>query len=190
MNDKQLIQLSKEHIFHVGSYKFLSQNPNVLTSDIRSEVVPFYLPQFLKIWMDIEKVTGHRWRMTSYLRQSPSHKRGHAIDLVPWIASDSRKFYAVYNNSDPVLYKRQPLFTALQKLKNVDYSKNRFNDMGIFVEPDHLHIQVLAFNPQQARTSIVKWGIPKPVYNDTYSRVKLPVTSMGYLGNINQSKKQ
>lgn len=180
MNEQQLINLSKEHIFEIGPYKILSQDPHVLSDSVRADVVLFFFPQFIQIWHDIEKVTGYRWRMTSYLRQSPSHKRGHAIDLAPWIAPSARKHYAVYQNSDPVLYKRQPLITALQRLKNKDYSGNRFNDMGIFVEPDHLHIQVLAYNPQQARTSVVKWGIPKPVYHDTYQRVKLPVTDTGY----------
>lgn len=180
MNEQQLINLSTQHIFELGPYKLLSQDPHILSPSIRAEVVPFYLPQFIQIWHDIEKATGHRWRMTSYLRNSPSHKRGHAIDIVPWIAPSARSYYAVYNNSDPVLYKRQPLISALQTLKNIDYSGNRFNDMGIFVEPDHLHIQVLAYNPQQARTSVVKWGIPKPVYPDTYQRVKLPVTDIGY----------
>lgn len=182
MTNQDIIAKSREHLFSIGQYKFLSQHPNVLSEHHRSFVVPAFLPQFLQIWHDIEKVTGYRWRMTSYLRQSPSHRRGHAIDLAPWIAPEARSYYAVYNNSDPVLYKRAPLIRALQQLKNIDYSKNRFNDMGIFIEPDHLHIQVLAPNFQGNPTSVVKWGIPKPVYHDTYQRLKLPVTDKGYPG--------
>lgn len=174
----KLIQLSKEHIFMLGPYKILSQEPHVLPMHQRSFVVPQFLPQFINLWHDIEKVTGHRWKCTSYIRNSPSHSKGHAIDLAPMIAPSDRKHYAVYNGSDPVLYKRVRLIRQLQLLKNRRYGKG--NSIGIFIEPDHLHIQVLSNQGAENPTSVVKWGIPKPVYGDTEERLALPPTEQGY----------
>lgn len=173
-----LISLSKEHMFTIGNYKILSQDPTVLSSAQRAYVVPNFLPQFIEFWHDLEKVTGHRWKCTSYLRQSASHSRGHAIDFAPAIAPSARKDYAVYNGSDPVLYKRAPLVHALQKLKNKRYGPK--NSLGVFLEPDHLHVQILSNLGTQHPLSVVKWGIPKPIYGDTYKRMALPATNKGY----------
>lgn len=181
MTGKQLINLSKERSFSIGPYQVVSQEPSALPENQRSKVVLNYLPQLLAIWRDIEKVTGYRWKCTSYLRNSPSHSKGHAIDLAPHIHPKDMKHYAVYNQSDPVLYKRQPLVTALQQLKNRRYSFDNSNHLGIFLEPDHLHIQVLAPDSQNSPVSIIKWGIPKPIYKDTKQRMGLPPTSKGYL---------
>lgn len=176
-----LIKVSKDSAFNVGPYHVVSQDPSVLSETHRTFVVPTFLPQLINIWADIERVTGHRWKCTSYLRQSPSHAKGHAIDLAPHIAPSSTKHYAVYNGSDPVLYKRAPLISALQTLKNKDYSGNGSNFMGIFLEPDHLHVQVLGTNRTDSPTSVIKWGIPKPIYKDTEQRMGLPPTNEGYL---------
>lgn len=175
----KLINLSREHMFMLGPYKVLSQDPSVLSPTQRAYVVPNFLPQFMNLWHDIEKVTGHRWKCTSYLRQSPSHSKGHAIDLAPHIAPSARQHYAVYNSSDPVLYKRIPLIRQLQTLRNRRYAKG--NSIGIFLEPDHLHIQILSNEGTEHPVSIVKWGIPKPIYGDTDQRLALPATLNGYL---------
>lgn len=174
----KLIQLSKEHMFAIGDYKIISQDPTVLTMEKREYVVPLFLPQFIAFWHDLEKVTGHRWRCTSYLRQSTSHSRGHAIDFAPAIAPSARQHYAVYNGSDPVLYKRERLVKALQRLKNKRYGQG--NSLGVFLEPDHLHVQILSNLGTQHPLSVVKWGIPKPIYGDTYKRMDLPPTIKGY----------
>lgn len=173
-----LIRMSKEHLFVLGQYKVLSQNPAILNPPARAKVVPLFLPQFMNLWHDIEKATGHRWKCTSYLRDSPSHSKGHAFDLAPDIAPSARGQYAVYNGSDPVLYKRAPLVASLQTLKNKRYAKN--NTIGIFLEPDHLHVQILSNLGTTSPTSVVKWGVPKPVYGDTLTRMELPPTNEGY----------
>lgn len=180
-NAAQLVKMSMEHAFKLGPYTVVSQDPNSLSPLHRQHVVPHFLPQLIRVWRDVESVTGYRWRCTSYLRDSPSHRRGHAIDLAPQIASKARHLYAVHNGSDPVLYKRAPLIRALQKLTGKDYSLNGSNDMGIFLEPDHLHVQILAPDPHNTHTAIVKWGIEKPIYSDSAERMKLPVTDEGYL---------
>lgn len=181
MKLSDLITLSKQSSFNVGPYCLVSQQPSALPEHQRDYAVSSFLPQLIQIWKDIEQATGYRWKCTSYIRDSPSHKRGHAIDLAPHIATQSIKHYAVYNSSDPVLYKRGPLVKALQTLKNKDYSGSKLNDVGIFLEPDHLHVQILAFDPSNNRTSTIKWGIPKPIYSDTGSRMNLKPTNIGYL---------
>lgn len=181
MTEKQLINLSKQRDFMIGNFRVVSQEPNAIPESQRSHSVVNYLPQLIAIWKDIEKVTGYRWKCTSYIRNSPSHSKGHAIDLAPHIEAKDVKHYAVYNQSDPVLYKRAPLVKALQRLKNIDYSGKRSNHLGIFLEPDHLHIQILAPTQGDNRVSVVKWGIPKPIYKDTYQRMDLPPTIKGYL---------
>lgn len=136
MTAKQLVNLSKERSFNVGPFTVVSQEPNALSERQRSTVVVKYLPQLLQIWKDIEKVTGYRWKCTSYIRNSPSHSKGHAIDLAPHISPRDTKLYAVHNQSDPVLYKRQPLVTALQRLKGNRYASDGTNHLGVFIEPD------------------------------------------------------
>jgi hypothetical protein len=175
---QELIRLSHLERFNIGNYSFLSQQPSILSAAVREIVVPRYLPQFVLIWHDIERATGFRWRCTSYLRDSITHARGQAFDLAPDIAKAARGSYAVFKGSDPVLYKRQPLITKLQRLKYNRYSPN--NSIGIFVEPDHLHIQVLSNVDSPYPVTINKWGTAKPVYSDTLERMKLPITSTGY----------
>jgi hypothetical protein len=171
-----LIASSRKPDFYVGNYCVVSQKPDVISDAERKEVVPWYLPQFLSVWADIEQVTGYRWKNTSYLRASPSHSKGHSFDLAPEIAPSARSMYSVYSKSDPVLYKRKRLIQALQKLKYQNYSVKGNDKLGIFIEPDHLHIQILdvhggGSNPAE----IVKWRVPKPIYHDTYQRMNLPL---------------
>lgn len=180
MNNLELIKKSKLPSFMIGSYQIVSQQPLSITPADREISATCYLPQFIQLWHDLEKVTGFRWKCTSYIRNSPSHKKGHSFDLAPAIAKHAEKHYAVNNGSDPVLYKREPLIRALQSLKDRDYGAGR-NHVGIFIEPDHLHVQILAPKPGQDPTSTVKWKIPKPIYSDTESRMNLPLTKNGYL---------
>lgn len=169
-----LAQKARQKAFRVGPYAIVSQDPTALKTNFDSTVIS-YLPQFIALWRDIERATGHRWKCTSYIRNSPSHRMGHAFDLAPDIAPNSQQYYAVYNNSDPVLYKREKLILDLQKLRSRDYS-NGMNKIGIFLEPDHLHVQVLAPNGGgNYPVNIVKWKIAKPIYPDTYQRMELPV---------------
>lgn len=175
---ESLIRSSLQPQFNLGAYSWTSQNPDILSAKVRNYVVPTYLPAMQLLWHDIESVTGFKWKCTSYLRDSPSHSKGQSFDLAPDIAPSARSNYAVYRGSDPVLYKRQELVNRLQKLKNRVYSP--YFSFGIFLEPDHLHIQVLSNKGNSHPVSINKWQIAKPIYADTFSRMKLPVTATGY----------
>lgn len=142
---------------------------------------------FLDILIDaanaVERATGHKWKATSYIRNSPSHRYLYALDIAPDISPSSASKYAVYNNSDPVLYKRVPLMNALKKAA-ASLPNYRDYDVGFFVEPDHIHIHVFR-NDRGDKTSkhiVVQWKVPKEIYSDTVSRMKLPVTTQGYTG--------
>lgn len=138
---------------------------------------PISNPDMLDTLMDIcrrvEDATGFRWKVTSYLRKSPSHKTGSAIDIAPDIANHAVKDYSVTKLSDPVLYKREFLLRALQKVvKSLPVLRYK---TGIFVEPDHLHIGLFIQDGIPPSNSLVKWGITKPIYHDTESRSQLPL---------------
>lgn len=170
-----LTALMGKRNFALKGYNFLSQDPTALLPKDRASVANL-LPVFLAIWQAVEKATGHRWKLTSYIRNSPSHKKGHAIDLAPDFTPEADHLYAVSNGSDPVLYKRWTLIQQLQTLKNVDFT-GQFPTIitGIFIEPDHLHIQVLNNDEQLPNpTRIVKWQIVKPAYADSAARANLP----------------
>lgn len=170
------VQMSKQPMFSIGPYTFISQDPLAMKDEFRYATVTRLLPQFLAIWKAVEEATGHRWKCTSYIRNSPSHRRGQAFDLAPDIADSAKSSYAVTNGSDPVLYKRETLIRQLQTLRDIDFSLDRSNRVGIFIEPDHLHIQALApDNSAEFPTAIVKWKVLKAVYRDSADRMKLPL---------------
>jgi len=167
----------------VGNFTFVSQNPEFITRPIaRANVEKNVLP-FITIWSDIERVTGHRWRCTSFLRQSPSHADGNAFDIAPDFTARSLPLYAASRGSDPVLYKRSILIRSLQLLKLNDYFSGAFDQQGtervgtvIAIEPDHLHIGRVLLGPVNVTpTVILKWRIVKPVYSDSGVRSKLPL---------------
>lgn len=130
-----------------------------------------YLPVLIKAWQIIEAHAGHQWHATSYWRTSPSHERGIALDLAPEIAKASQSKYAYFRNSDPVLYKRETLIRNLQSAIP-ELKRSLPFGLGIFIEPDHLHIQLM---PPEDSVFIAKWKIPKPLYPDTKERMKLPL---------------
>lgn len=174
INIQELINKLQLPTFNLGLYTFLSQDPTALQPQFREQAAA-YLPQFCLIWKAVELATGHRWKCTSYIRESPSHKRGQAFDLAPEFTPEGEKTYAVSKGSDPILYKRTVLIRQLQTLRNIDFSGDGSNSVGIFIEPDHLHIQIMAKAAgERFPTSIVKWKIEKPVYPDTKQRSNLP----------------
>jgi hypothetical protein len=123
--------------------------------------------------MLIEAESGFAWHATSYWRRSPSHRFGCSLDIAPDIADKSKDFYAVYRRSDPVLYKREELIRILQR------AVHKFRDpnfsVGVYIEPDHLHMQVYPFKDAMGRARLFKWKVPKLVYPDTLQRMKLPM---------------
>lgn len=152
----------------IGRFVIRNQNPEF------SKTTPAHsiLPLLLRLTTAVEQYTGHAWRVTSYLRDSPSHRLATALDIAPDIAADSWSHYAVSRQSDPVLYKREPLLRALQALASeVDPAPYSY---AIFIEPDHLHLQLMQVE-DIPRISIVKWGIEKPIYPDSKERMRLPL---------------
>jgi len=173
MKPDELINKTRSHVITIGNLVIPSQNPNVITEGDRVFSARFILPAFIALWLDIERATGYRWKATSYIRDSPSHKLGQAFDLAPDIAESAASLYAVTNHSDPVLYKRAPLIRALQTLKNNVYGKFH---IGAFLEPDHIHLQTVPeFSGNTTPFFVAKWKIPKPIYPDTYERMRLPI---------------
>lgn len=147
----------------------INQDPGAITDRLVPGVA---LPILIKAMQNIERYTGHRWKVTSYVRQSPSHKTGYALDIAPDISRSYEHLYAVNLGSDPVLYKRVPMLRALQRYAKSE--PNRVYTIGVFIEPDHLHLQLFdADGSPEIR--IFKWKQPKPVYSDTHSRMKLPL---------------
>lgn len=135
------------------------------------------LPLFEAAISALELATGFKWKVTSLCRQSPSHKRGIAVDIAPDISASSLKYYAVTHLSDPVLYKREKLIRLMQaglprylsKIKSYPVTYN------YFIEPDHIHLHLSVRRTGDPRYRIVKFGGPKACYRDSVSRSKMPL---------------
>lgn len=155
-----------------------NQAPNI-AGDKRQFAEENYLPALIFLWHMVEKYTGHRWKCTSYWRDSPSHRHGYALDIAPDIAPHAQRYYSFNHRSDPVLYKRTPLMVALQRMAQDPLlsARNWPFVLSAAVEPDHIHLSL--FGPDSRRgaqnVSILKWKVAKPLYPDTYERMKLPM---------------
>lgn len=160
-------------------YPLVNQNPQEYTSMTTAQqrqVSQIYLPILVYLWAQVETATGHKWMATSYLRTSPSHSRGYALDIAPDIAPHDASKYAVYNGSDPVLYKREALLRQLQLLARAWNAYAAFDlpySVSYAVEPDHIHLSLFSTTEPHAR--VLKWGGPKDAYADTASRSQLPL---------------
>lgn len=163
-----------KNIIKFGDWEVYSQHPDVSPPHEKIYAENNYLPKLVAAWQAIEQGTGYRWKCTSYWRMSPSHSTGAALDIAPDIAPSSEKFYAVNNGSDPVLYKREEMIRDLQRVA-ADFPIHPDYLVGVFIEPDHLHIQLLQSEEGAGGMRIVKWKVPKPVYGDTESRMRLPM---------------
>lgn len=150
-----------------------SQHPFIAKGPDKAYAESHYLPELKKAWAHIERTTGYRWKCTSYWRNSPSHRLGVSLDIAPDISAKSDHLYAVSKNSDPVLYKRTALIRKLQHAART-YTGGTYM-VGVFIEPDHLHLQVLQAEPKKGFMRIVKWKVAKPIYPDTYQRMALPI---------------
>jgi hypothetical protein len=157
------------YIRKVSGVTVISQAPNLRLNS--TEEMNSFLSILVGIMIAIERETGFRWKVTSWLRNSPSHQYGVSLDIAPDIDEQVSAEYAVNKGSDPVLYKRTALIRGLQRVAKKycvpDYCA------GIYIEPDHLHIQLHdpAVRPNEIR--VFKWKQPKPVYPDTNERMQL-----------------
>jgi hypothetical protein len=176
METDQFDKIVGRERFAIGRFLLVSQNPENIKKPGVLQSADLFLAPLIELWRDVELATKYRWKCTSFLRNSPSHEKGHALDIAPDFDVKTEPLYAVSRGSDPVLYKREPLIRALQSLANIDYSPDGSFTMGIFIEPDHLHLQVLQpRSGQRFPTSVIKWRIAKPIYSDTYARMTLPM---------------
>lgn len=142
------------------------------------------MPLFEFAISSLELATGFKWRVTSMCRQSPSHKRGVAVDVAPDISHSSERYYAVSHMSDPVLYKREKLIRLMQNRLGFYLDKCKVHNVtfNYFIEPDHIHLHLsYRGNPSGRRSSsaplfrIIKFGGPKACYKDTKQRSALPL---------------
>lgn len=159
--------------YYFGDWPLVSQDKSVLSPEERSYVDQNYVPDLVRAWQAIERATGYRWKCTSFLRKSPTHGKGQAIDIAPDIAPSSEQYYAVTNGSDPVLYKRTKLIRDLQTAASI-FPPGKFS-IGIFIEPDHLHLQVMELDNAGDSMRVFKWKIPKMIYSDSLDRMDLPM---------------
>lgn len=149
----------------------VNQQPTAL---VNRYAPALYLDVLCRLLSWIELYTGHAWKVTSYIRDSPSHRQGYALDVAPDIAPASQKHYAVYSKSDPVLYKRETLLRQLQRLAS-EVPPPKTYSLGIYVEPDHLHLHVM--KPEgQPEIRVIKFDVDKShVYPDSSQRRLLPL---------------
>ena len=165
--------------FKVGSYMFINQDASTISRGDAMQLLKEHLPAFLKFWSSLEHVTGFRWKCTSLIRDSISHHVGQAMDLAPDFSLKGAPQYSGNRDSDPVLYKREGLIRDLQQLTTTKFTVRPDTYLGIYIESDHLHIQIMKRDPGMAEGPIVnrilKWGKMKPVYSDTEARSKLPL---------------
>lgn len=119
----------------------------------------------------IERGTGIKWRITSFIRNSPSHHNGNALDIAPVIDDRDRGKYAAYALSDPILTKRRPL---IRRIRNAVKLIPRLSSVrvGVFLETDHIHIGLFA--PDGQPNVFYVWEKTKPNYPDTDARHEFP----------------
>lgn len=146
-----------------GDVRFLSKQ--------EQRVIKRRLSALLEINEAVNNATGFDWIVSSYFRDSPSHKKWGALDLAPLVAVRDRPKYAFYAGQDPSLDLRPVLFRRLSRaVKSI--RRNFPFDFGIFIENDHLHVQLFERTDASApRIGMVcKWGKPNPLYLDSAAR--------------------
>lgn len=147
-----------------------NQDLSALKNDTLETVANLYLPDLCKAWNLIEQVTGYRWKPTSYIRQSPNHQYGIALDVAPDIQLSSEPLYAVHSRLNPFLYKRGVLVRKLQQVIPLLFSQGKKHNVIVVIECDHLHLQIMSGPP-----TLVKWKAIKPVYSNSEAQHDLPM---------------
>lgn len=149
-----------------------NQDISALKGNSLLYVADHYLPLLLKTWKEVEVFTGYRWKPTSYIRQSPNHQFGTALDIAPLFTPDAERLYSVHRKEDPFLYKRGVLLRKLQALiREARLDMVARNNVVVVVECDHLHMQFM----RNSLPSLVKWKQPKPIYSDSFINQNLPM---------------
>lgn len=131
--------------------------------------------------LTVEEITNVSWRVTSWIRNAPTHKYAISLDIAPDFTSPGwqKDNYATYKQSDPMLDRRVPLFNRLkagEERLSMAIPVERRKDLIIlaFIEPDHIHLQITKMGTATFFSSSV---IPLPkmklVFNDVQQRRSL-----------------
>lgn len=164
--------MNNQTVIHFDKTLVIPNQDDALTRKIwDSPEIQQRLHKLINVWMHIEKITNFRWKATSFLRtkMAPSHRDGSALDIAPDISPESAHLYAVSNNSDPILYKREKLMRKLQLAIN-SYPPDPRYDIGVFVEPDHIHIGLFRRSWDVPVVRLFKWKNVKGIYPDSFIR--------------------
>lgn len=157
-----------------GDWRIPQGTSTFVTQNMVNHAEVNYLPILLEMWRTIEGITGYRWRATSYWRDSPSHRTGCALDIAPDFSPSAYNKYSLSRGSDPVLFKRPQLVALLKEAAN-ELPIYKY-DTGIFIENDHLHLQIAPVRDitRRPRNIVAVWRRYKPIYSDTVSRTDGP----------------
>lgn len=161
-------KLARNAQFYVGGRLILSNEPDAISPARLERVVPVTLPILLKAWTLIEKATGYKWKCTSFIRHSPSHAKGHSLDLVPDFHPSVKSAYNGSSMSDPIMHSRPELFAALIPFSDVRIDPH-YNVVAA-IESDHIHLQVIKGYSYPNAFTVLRWKDFKPVYKDTVYR--------------------
>lgn len=112
------------------------------------------IPKKFMIVIELLAATGISWRFTSFIRNSPNHKIGNAIDLAPFSLERVPNAYGYLAGVDPLLTQRPLVLEYLTKV-----AINGPDGLGYFLETDHIHLNLLA-NPH-ARSFVGRMPGPR-----------------------------
>jgi hypothetical protein len=91
---------------------------------------------------ELDLNSNFKWKLTSWIRNSPSHKTGLAFDIAPDLLEN--KTYGVSRRKDPFLNFRKDFIVKLKLIQ--PFLINQDFIPVIFVESDHLHIYLYENN--------------------------------------------
>lgn len=131
-------------------------------------------PMLDKLAQLIADKTGVDWQPTSYIRDSPTHKTGDALDVAPTFRNQANHdSHAVTQGSDPLLYSRWAVLGPLMQLALDSYAFLGEYAAVVAVENDHLHLQIVKPGRGATKGRIVPFPYPKDMrerYPDSLQR--------------------
>jgi len=139
------------------------------------EVVKERFLDYLNMYSDVP------WKVTSWIRNSPSHKNGNAVDYAPTHFLG----YAVMSKRDPLLFFRSELIDWLEHISKLATATLSLRPL-IFVESDHLHVYFMrpelydsaVRSGRIPKNKIVLWNTPR---SDVYNKSLEDFNSIAYI---------